>query len=276
MSAAISARGLRVRVGGHVLLDAVDLDVVAGSWTALVGVNGAGKSTLVRCLVGLVRHEGTVALCGQDAAGLPRRHRARLVAHVPQTPVAPPGMRVIDYVLLGRSAHQGLRLSPSAHDVRVALAVLQRLDLDGLVDRHLTTLSGGERQRATIARALAQEAPVLVLDEPTSSLDLGHAAEVLDLLDDLRAERGLTLVTALHDLTVAAGYADHLVLLERGRVAAQGTPRGVLAPEVIARHFGVAAELDHHDDGSITWRVRRRRERVAAPTETVTGQDATR
>jgi iron complex transport system ATP-binding protein len=257
---AVAWRGVGVELDGRTVLDGVDLEVAPGSWLALVGPNGAGKTTLVRCLAGLVRHRGTVELAGLAAGRRAARERARVLAVVPQLPVLPTGMPVLDYVLLGRTPHQGLRLSPSAEDRAVAWAVLQRLDLEGFATRPVDRLSGGERQRVVVARALAQDAAVLVLDEPTTSLDIGHQYEVLELVEDLRIERGLTVVTTLHDLALAGQFADRVALLAAGRLVAEGTPAQVLTPGLIGRHYGVAAEVT--DDGhGLVVTVHRRRER---------------
>jgi iron complex transport system ATP-binding protein len=261
---ALAWRGVGVRLDGRVVLADLDLDVATGSWLALVGPNGAGKTTLVRCLAGLVRHEGVVELEGRRADRLGARARARALAVVPQLPVVPPGMRVIDYVLLGRTPHLGLRLTPTTRDHEAAWAVLQRLDLEPLADRPLDRLSGGERQRVVVARALAQEASILVLDEPTTSLDVGHQFEVLELVEDLRVERGLTVVTTLHDLTLAGQFADRVALLSGGRLAAVGTPAEVLTAERIGEHYGVAAEVVPDGDGVIVTVHRRRTEGLSA------------
>jgi iron complex transport system ATP-binding protein len=272
---AVSWRGVRVELGGRPVVDDVSLDVPAGSWLSLIGPNGAGKTTLVRTLGGTVAHDGDVTLLGRDAGSLGVRERARDLAVVPQHPVIPPGMRAFDYVLLGRAPHQGLRCSSSVQDRRRALAVLQRLGLDTFTDRRVDTLSGGERQRVVLARALVQDTPVLVLDEPTAALDVGHQLEVLELIADLRTERELTIVTTVHDLTVAGQFADAVAVLADGRLVADGTPSEVLTPGVIGAHWGVEATCDVDDDGSVTVTVRRRKEQrrtpraAAAPTPTL-------
>jgi iron complex transport system ATP-binding protein len=217
--------------------------VRAGEWLAIIGPNGAGKSTLLRCLAGLLRHEGTISAAGEDVATLPRRRLARLVAYVPQAPVLPPEMTVEDYVLLGRTPHIGYLGVESAADRRVCADLLDRLALPALAGRALATLSGGERQRLVLARALAQEAPVLLLDEPTSALDLGQRVDALELVDSLRRERSLTVVSAVHDLTLAGQFADRLLLLSGGRVAAAGEVAAVLREDVLAPHFGTGVEV---------------------------------
>ncbi len=257
---ALAWRAVSVELGGAAVLSQVSLEVPAGAWLSLVGPNGAGKTTLLRTLSAAVRASGAVELDGCDAGRLSPRERAQRVAVVPQHPVVPTGMAVFDYVALGRAPYQGLRCSPSRADRRRTVAVLQRLDLDTLSTRRVDTLSGGERQRVVLARALAQETPVLVLDEPTAALDAGHQLDVLELLADLRTERELTVVTTVHDLSVAGQFADVVAVLARGHLVAHGTPATVLTPQLLAEHWGVHADTDIDEHGGVTVTVRRRRE----------------
>lgn len=263
---AIAWDHVSVTLGGNPVVDDISLDVAPGAWLSLVGPNGAGKTTLVRTLGGAVPHTGHITLADHDADRLAVRERARSLAIVPQHPVIPPGVPVFDYVILGRAPHQGLRCSPSAHDRHRTFAVLQRLDLDAMVDRRVDTLSGGERQRVVLARALVQDTPLLVLDEPTAALDVGHQLEVLELIADLRSERELTVVTTVHDLSVAGQFADTIAVLSAGRLVAHGAPSCVLTPEIIGAHWGVDAVCDVDEDGSVIVTVRRRRERRSTPT----------
>ena len=261
---AIVAHGVTVALDGTRVLDGIDLTVTEGEWLALLGPNGAGKTTLVRALSGTVKHGGTVTFGAAPPGGDERRtdgprERARRVAVVPQTPVIPPGITAFEYVLLGRTAHQGLRLSASLDDRRRSLAVLQRLDLERFAQRDLATLSGGERQRVVLARALVADAPVLVLDEPTAALDLGHQFEILELLAELQQERGLTVVTTLHDLGLAGQFGDRLAVLSEGRLVAHGAPAEVLTPEAIGRWWGVDATCAIDAEGRVDVTVRRRR-----------------
>jgi len=258
MSAALELDGVGVTLGGQRVLDSVDLCVAPGEWLALLGPNGAGKTTLVRAVSGTVRHAGTVRLGGERP--LRPRDRARRIAVVPQIPVVPPGITAFEYVLLGRTPHQGMRLSASLDDRRRSLAVLQRLDLERFASRELTSLSGGERQRVVLARALVADAPVLVLDEPTTALDLGHQLEILELLAELQRERGMTIVTTLHDLGIAGQFGDRVAVLHDGRLVAQGSPASVLTSETIGRWWGVAAETSVDEGGRVSVTVRRRRE----------------
>ncbi|BCJ52912.1 cobalamin/Fe3+-siderophore ABC transporter ATP-binding protein [Actinoplanes sp. NBRC 14428] len=253
----IGVRGLRVRLGGALIVDGVDLDVADGEWVTIIGPNGAGKSTLLRAVGGLVAYEGTVVLGDTTLERMPRRERARTLATVAQSPVVPPGMLVYDYVLLGRTPYIPALGRESAADLAVAGEVLDALDLGPFGQRRLDTLSGGERQRVFLARALAQGARILLLDEPTSALDIGHQQEVLDLVDRLRAERGLTVLATMHDLSTAGGYADRLVLLAGGRVVAKGAARDVLTEELLAEHYRVRVRVIDGEDGPLVVPVRR-------------------
>jgi iron complex transport system ATP-binding protein len=238
----IELRGVSVTLGGKRVVDRVDAAVPEGSWLALIGPNGAGKTTLLRAIARLVPFAGSISLDGRPSAELSRTELSLLLAIVPQAPHTPSWMTVSEYVLLGRTPHLGPLAREGARDREIAARALSRLDVLGLRHRRLETLSGGERQRAVVARALAQEARIVLLDEPTAALDIGHQQQALELLDVLRAESGLTLVSAMHDLTLAAQYADRMLLLDAGRVVADGTPVDVLTEAAIARHYG--AEVD--------------------------------
>jgi iron complex transport system ATP-binding protein len=249
VQAQVQVRGLGVTLGRARVLDGVELAVPGGAWTAIVGPNGAGKSTLLRAVAGLIHHDGQVLLAGRDAAGLRPRQRAALVGYAPQVPTLPPGMSVAEYVGLGRTPYRSLLSGPQTRDRDVIDRALRELDLTRLAQRLLRTLSGGERQRAVLARALAQEPSVLLLDEPTAALDLGHAQQVLDLVDRLRLEQGLTVVSTLHDLVLAGQYAQRLMLLAGGRVVAEGVPEQVLTGAVLAEHYGARARVEAGPDG---------------------------
>jgi iron complex transport system ATP-binding protein len=174
---------------------------------------------------------------------MPRRGLSQLLAIVPQEPSTPPWMTVGEYVLLGRTPHLGPLAKEGRRDREAAARALARLDLLEYRERPLGTLSGGEKQRAVVARALAQEAPIVLLDEPTAALDIGHQQQALELVDILRRESALTLVSAMHDLTLAAQYADRMVLLDRGRVVSDGAPADVLTEAAIARHYGASIDV---------------------------------
>ncbi len=232
-----------VVLGGRPVVDRVSGVVPAGEWLGLIGPNGAGKTTLLRAIAGLVPFLGSIRLEGRETNEMPRRELARLLAVVPQEPSTPPWMTVGEYVLLGRTPHLGVLAKEGSRDRAAAAEALARLDLLGYGERRLGTLSGGEKQRVVVARALAQDARIVLLDEPMAALDIGHQQQALELLDLLRAESGLTLVAAMHDLTLAAQYADRMVLLDGGRVAADGAPAAVLTESAIARHYGAAIDV---------------------------------
>jgi iron complex transport system ATP-binding protein len=225
--------------------------VAEREWLGIIGPNGAGKSTLLRAIAALQKHTGTVSVGTTALEGLRHRRRARLVAYVPQQPERPAGMTVLDYALLGRTPHVGYLGMESREDRRQCGALLERLGIGHLAARMLVTLSGGETQRAVLARALAQLAPVLLLDEPTSALDLGNRIEALELVDELRLERNLTVVSAIHDLTLAAQFADRLLLMDRGEAVVTGTPGQVLDPDRLSHHFGGNVHVLRDSSGAL-------------------------
>jgi iron complex transport system ATP-binding protein len=243
-------------LGGAAILHGVDLSVAAGEWVTVIGPNGAGKSTLLRAIGGLVRFAGSVDLHGVPIGSMHRRDRARLVATVPQDPVVPPGMAVLDYVLLGRTPYIKPLGRESASDLAAVDDVLRRLDLVRFASRCLETLSGGERQRAYLARALAQGASLMLLDEPTAALDIGHQQEVLDLVDELRRDRGLTVLATMHDLSLAGEYADRMVMLADGRVVASGPPGDVLTEKLLSEYYGARVRVVDGEHGPLVVPVR--------------------
>lgn len=234
----IEARRVTVRYNGKPAVDGASVSVPSGRWVALVGPNGAGKSSLLRAIAGSVEWSGSIEIGGRSVRAMSRRAVARTVAVVPQQPVLPDEMFVLDYVLLGRTPHLGYWASETVHDEAVALSSLDRLDAAEFAGRRLGRLSGGERQRIVLARAIAQQSAVLLLDEPTTALDIGHQQVVLDLVEGLRRERGITVLSAVHDLTLAAQYADRLLLLDGGRAVAEGPPETVLTSANLARFPG--------------------------------------
>jgi iron complex transport system ATP-binding protein len=262
----ISFATLTVRYGDNTALRGIDGQVSAGEWLGLIGANGAGKTTLLNAIAALVPYSGAVTVCDRAADRLGRRELARLIAYVPQRPLLPPDMTVQDYVLLGRTAHIGYLRTESGTDRRVCAAAIARLDLTGMADRQLRAMSGGELQRVVIARALAQEAPVLLLDEPTSALDLGRRMDALELIDEVRHERSLTVLSAIHDLTLAGQFADRLMLLADGRIAAAGSAEEVLRETTLAHYFGAGVQVLTTDDGEIAVISRRASRRIASHT----------
>jgi iron complex transport system ATP-binding protein len=233
----IALRQLSVSLGGSLVVDRVTASVEPGEWVAVIGPNGAGKTTLLRAVASLVDYDGSVELMGEDARVLSRGERARRVAVVTQIPTMPPEMSVRDYVLLGRTPYIGYLASERRRDYDAADAAMARLELGALSRRRLSALSGGERQRVVLARALAQQARLLLLDEPTTSLDVGRQQQVLEIVDELRATEGLTVLSAMHELTLAGQYADRLLLLDRGRLVASGPAKDVLTRALIAEHY---------------------------------------
>jgi iron complex transport system ATP-binding protein len=239
----IALERVGVALGGRAVLEDVTLAVAPGGWTTLIGANGAGKTTLLRAVSGAVGCDGSVAVAGRDPRRTPISRRARDVAIVWQSPLLPLDMAVREYVMLGRTPYLGMLGRAGAGDRWAADEAMRRLDLERLAGRRLGALSGGERQRAALARALAQEAPVLILDEPTAALDVGRQQEALELVAELRVERGLTVLGAMHDLTLAGQYADRLALLDGGRLVRHGPPAEVLTRELVARHYRARVDV---------------------------------
>ncbi|MGY6501725.1 MAG: ABC transporter ATP-binding protein [Acidimicrobiales bacterium] len=254
-----------VEFDGFRAVDSISASVAPGEWVGLIGPNGAGKSTLLRAIVGLVAHEGRIELDGVDHAGMGRRELSRHIAVVPQSPVCPPEMRVADYLLLGRTPYIATFGTETRDDIAVVASVADQLDLRDHLGRTLGTLSGGERQRVVLARALAQQAPLLLLDEPTSALDVGHQQQVLELVEELRHDHGLTVVSAMHDLTLASQFTDRLLLMSNGRAVAEGRPRAVLTEHTIGEHYGASVRVIDDEDGGIVIVPTRQRARNHQP-----------
>ena len=254
---AVELRELRVTLGGSTVVECLDAEVGHGEWVSLIGPNGAGKTTALRAVARLVGYGGSVRVFGDDTAALSRQQLARLVALVPQVPLIPGDITIREYVLLGRTPYLGYFGSERRADHEAVDAALEQLDLTPLARRRIDTLSGGERQRATLARALAQDAPILLLDEPTAALDVGRQQQVLELVDSLRSRRGLTVLSTMHDLTLAGQYADRLLLLDGGKLVAAGGARDVLTRALITEHYGAEVALvDTPDSGFVVVPVR--------------------
>ncbi len=238
----LEARDLRAGYAGRVVVEGLDLAVPRRAVTVVVGANACGKSTLLKTLARALRPlGGAVLLDGTDVAGVPSRAFARSLGMLPQDPVAPDGLSVADLVGRGRHPHHGWLDRWTAHDDDVVAQALAATGTTELADRHVDELSGGQRQRVWIAMALAQDPDVLLLDEPTTFLDLTHQLEVLDLLAELNRERGTTIVMVLHDLNLAARYADHLVVMADGAVLAEGAPADVITAQVLRDAFRLEA-----------------------------------
>ncbi|WP_346795580.1 ABC transporter ATP-binding protein [Halomonas sp. Bachu 37] len=238
------AQGLAAGYGERTILDGVSLSVPAGCTTAIVGANACGKSTLLRVLSRLLTpSHGSVLLDGDDINQLPIRRLAQQLGFLPQSPIAPEGISVLELVSRGRHPHQGLFKRWSAADEAAVAEALSVTHLSELAERHVDELSGGQRQRVWIAMALAQQTKVLLLDEPTTFLDINHQVEVLDLLTDLNRQRGTTIVMVLHELNLAARYADQLVAMANGNVYAAGPPEEILTEQMVRDVFGLESRV---------------------------------
>ncbi|SPE57476.1 putative siderophore transport system ATP-binding protein YusV [Streptomyces netropsis] len=236
----LTARGLTLAYEDRTVVDTLDLDVPDGEVTVVVGPNACGKSTLLRALGRLLKPKGgSVLLDGEELARIPTRRIAQSLGLLPQTPVAPEAITVADLVARGRQPHQRWWQQWSETDERAVTDAMARTDVSALAERAVDELSGGQRQRVWIAMALAQETDLLLLDEPTTYLDIAHQVEVLDLVRQLNHERGRTVVAVLHDLNQAARYADHLVAMKAGRVIARGRPSEIVTAELVREVFGL-------------------------------------
>ena len=237
--------------GGHeiVALGALDLELRGGELLGLVGPNGSGKTTIIRALTGVIQPSaGYVRLSGRDVSGIGQAEIARLAAVVPQDPLLPPTFESLDCVLMGRTPHLSLLQQESSHDLEIARRAMLATETWAFADRPVGELSGGERQRVIVARALAQETPVLLLDEPTAHLDIGHQGSVLDLMRGFARRDGKAVLAVVHDLTLAAHYCDRLIVLSAGRVCAEGTPADVLRPELLRDVYGVPVAVVPHPE----------------------------
>ncbi|MER5515506.1 ABC transporter ATP-binding protein [Streptomyces sp. NPDC002763] len=263
----LRAAGLHLAYDGRPVVEDLDLTVPTGRITAIVGANACGKSTLLRALARLLApRQGVVELDGAALRSIPTRELARKLGILPQTPVAPEGLTVVDLVGRGRSPHQTWWRQWSAADEEAVRAALAATELTDLADRPVDELSGGQRQRAWIAMAVAQGTPVLLLDEPTTYLDLAHQIDVLDLITDLNRREGRTVVMVLHDLNQACRYADHVIAMKAGRIVAEGPPAEVVTEATVEDVFDLRCRITpdpvsgtpmviplgrhHHDDGT--------------------------
>ncbi|MFJ3925217.1 ABC transporter ATP-binding protein [Streptomyces sp. NPDC090022] len=242
-TARLAARGVTVGYGGRSVIDDLHVAIPPGVITTVIGPNGCGKSTLLRTLSRLLRPtSGTVVLDGEDIGRLRTRDVAKKLGLLPQAPVAPDGLTVADLVARGRHPHQSWLRQWSSDDADVVARALAMTGVSDLADRPVDALSGGQRQRVWISMTLAQGTDLLLLDEPTTYLDLAHAVDVLDLVDDLH-ESGCTVVMVLHDLNLATRYSDHLIVMRAGSILAQGHPCEVVTAELLHEAFGLRAEV---------------------------------
>lgn len=264
----LSSENLTLGYTSAKILEQVDITIPDGKITALIGANGSGKSTLLKTLGRILQPiDGTVFLDGKAIATLPSRDIARTLALLPQSPVSPEGLTVRQLCRFGRHPHKGMLSRTTRYDEEIVEAALAATGLADLTERPLDRLSGGQRQRAWIAMALAQETPILLLDEPTTYLDIAHQFEVLELLKDLNRKQGRTIVMVVHDLNHAAQYADHIVAVANGGIHAAGRPADLLTPDLIKVVFGIdAVVIPHPVDGTplclplaTKWHVKLRR-----------------
>lgn len=247
--AGLSAVDLSLAYDGRPVIERLSASLIGGEITALVGPNGCGKSTLLRGLARLLRpRAGAVLLDGRAIHSLPTRQLARQLGILPQSPSAPEGLTVYELVAQGRYPHQGFLRQWSAEDEAQTRQAIAATNMIPFADRPLDTLSGGQRQRAWIAMAIAQDTGILLLDEPTTYLDIGHQLEVMELIEQINRERGTTIVLVLHDLNQAARYGRRLVVMNEGAIVADGAPWDVLTPHLLAGVFGVQAGIIPHPE----------------------------
>jgi iron complex transport system ATP-binding protein len=242
----LKIRSLSVSYGPRQILHDVSLDVGSGEVLALIGPNGAGKSTLIRAASGVIPYTGRVRTNGDDFASLSYMQRARYIATVPQAVSLPPAYTVWETVLLGRTPYLGFLGQPSGKDEEIARQALARVSALPFAERRVGELSGGEQQRVLLARALCQSTPILLLDEPTAHLDLQYQVGLLELVTELAHRDRLAVLTALHDLNLAAHYADRIALMVAGKIKAMGNPKEVLQPELIQEAYCLPVQVVKH------------------------------
>ncbi len=261
----LGGTALTLAYDGRTVAEDLSVAIPDRSFTVIVGPNACGKSTLLRALSRLLKPKaGTVLLDGADIATLPTKQVARIVGLLPQTSIAPDGITVADLVSRGRHPHQGLLRQWSRQDERIVAESMAATGVTDLADRAVDELSGGQRQRVWTAMVLAQQTPLLLLDEPTTYLDIAHQVEILDLCARLHEEEGRTLVAVLHDLNQAARYATHLIVLCDGRVAASGRPADIVTAELVQQVFGLACRVIEDPESGTPLVVPGARRRAAA------------
>lgn len=247
----ICCRGVKVDYNGNEVISDLNLEVSSGTWTTVIGPNGAGKSSLMHAILGLVPSKGSIEISGHEVTELSLPNLAKNVAFVPQEPVIPNGMKVFDYVLLGRIHNLGFFAAESPLDIDIAEDILKKLDAHHLIGRTVETLSGGERQRIVLARALTQKSPILILDEPTTALDISHQHEFLNLIDEFCINENLTVLAVMHDLTSAGRYGDRVALLSKGRIEVEGVAEEVITSEIINKYFNAKVRVVNDEGGPV-------------------------
>jgi ABC-type cobalamin/Fe3+-siderophores transport system ATPase subunit len=264
-TARLAGTGLTLAYDKRTIAEALDVAVPEGSFTVIVGPNACGKSTLLRALARILKPSaGTVVLDGRPIADWPAKKLARTLGLLPQSSIAPEGITVADLVSRGRYPHQSLLRQWSREDERVVAESMAATGVGDLADRHVDELSGGQRQRVWIAMVLAQQTPLLLLDEPTTYLDIAHQIEVLDLCARLH-EEGRTVVAVLHDLNHAARYATHMIAMRDGRIAAEGDPSAVVTSELVEQVFGLPCRVIDCPETGTPLVVPAARTRITAP-----------
>lgn len=242
---------LSVQLGDKSVVDNFSVTVSVGDWVCVIGPNGAGKSSMLRALAGINDSSGEMYIDDKNLRSLNQKARACWIAYVAQDPVMPQGMSVFNYVMLGRTAHLNMLASETPQDLEITNYVIDEIGLHEFVNRDVASLSGGERQRVAIARALAQASPIVLLDEPTTALDVGYQQDVLELIDRLRKEKKIGVISTMHDLTVSGLYPDKLMLLANGKIVEQGDARTVLTSETISEHYGAKVQIIDGETGPI-------------------------
>ena len=235
----LEVKSLGLAYGRNVVVENLTFQVMPGEMVGLIGPNGSGKSTIIKALSRVISPlSGQILLDGKDISQIPRGDLARLLGVVPQMPLLPNAFTAFEIVLMGRNPHLGLLQYEGARDMSITWQAMERTATQSLAERRIDELSGGEIQRLVVARVLAQEPKAILLDEPTANLDISHQVEILDLIKNLCRENNLTVVVALHDLNLASQYCDRLILINKGRLHAQGTAKEVINPRNIKEVYG--------------------------------------